>query len=505
MQTDGGFNRRDPYVIFNNSIVKRFNEKFHRSVDLMPIIEEVDKRLHLMFMYTALQVGNNGEDYVEAFFTKDILPVSEVLREFGAISREDRLKFLRPTPSIHRQLAELIDDGADLLYAYGFSFRKNLRDIEYDDLKNIVDEFEQKVYSSLKFELDEETGLPLIFKSNDIKTDWHNHISKHHISTAGLYVFFDVIKRIRRIIREQDLETRLDLYFAEFIRCEYITDRLKFENPSLSFEILNMFSPIGNYFDLVVAPYLALDLVENQNFRRFDLPDSAKLALRTFKQQARASGLIELPEVASTKPDESQTANDDNADTDSFESYEPYSTDFNTDFDFDDDDDDDDHDFDRLFNDSGTDDVDESEYNSSHNDLKNRTFSSDPSEGWDNDDEHDDFFDNDDDETASTVMFSFPYLEGYDGDKPIYVNVYPDRFLIGRQRGSVDYAILDNNGISRIHAEIFTTDKICYIKDKGSINGTFINGRRLNPGEDVELVDNDIVKFATCEFVFKYK
>jgi hypothetical protein len=71
-------------------------------------------------------------------------------------------------------------------------------------------------------------------------------------------------------------------------------------------------------------------------------------------------------------------------------------------------------------------------------------------------------------------------------------------FRIGRS-SSAHYAI-DSGDISRLHAEIVRNGQQFWIRDLGSSNGTFVNGKRI--GDLTELHDGAVVHIATIEFQF---
>lgn len=75
-------------------------------------------------------------------------------------------------------------------------------------------------------------------------------------------------------------------------------------------------------------------------------------------------------------------------------------------------------------------------------------------------------------------------------------------FIIGKQKNKVDYCISGNESVSRIHAIISTKGDVFYIKDKNSLNGTYLNGDFIGKGQEVELKNGDKIKFADVEFVF---
>lgn len=81
--------------------------------------------------------------------------------------------------------------------------------------------------------------------------------------------------------------------------------------------------------------------------------------------------------------------------------------------------------------------------------------------------------------------------------------------LIGRRdtrkaiQPDIDLSPVDvGTHVSRIHAEIKRATGGFYIEDRGSMNGTFVNGQRLSPGQPVRLRPDDICKFGNLKFRF---
>lgn len=109
-----------------------------------------------------------------------------------------------------------------------------------------------------------------------------------------------------------------------------------------------------------------------------------------------------------------------------------------------------------------------------------------------------------DDEPTSLLsegpQISYPYLirknsfDRMDINKPV--------FRIGKERSYVDYFVANNNAVSRIHADIITKNNSFFVKDENSTNGTYVNGNRLSPNEEVQVFDGDIITFANEEFEF---
>ncbi len=76
-------------------------------------------------------------------------------------------------------------------------------------------------------------------------------------------------------------------------------------------------------------------------------------------------------------------------------------------------------------------------------------------------------------------------------------------FRIGKDSQHVDYCISDNSSVSRIHAALKSKGDGVYIEDMHSTNGTFLNGSRVNSGEERRVRDGDVIRIANEEFEFR--
>lgn len=97
---------------------------------------------------------------------------------------------------------------------------------------------------------------------------------------------------------------------------------------------------------------------------------------------------------------------------------------------------------------------------------------------------------------------TIPYLlstQSGTADK-IYIN--KDSFKLGRLQEMSD-CVVPAKAVGKVHAEIIKINSDYYIKDLESKNGTFINGNKLVPGEQVLLKDDDLVVLANVSFKFK--
>jgi hypothetical protein len=82
--------------------------------------------------------------------------------------------------------------------------------------------------------------------------------------------------------------------------------------------------------------------------------------------------------------------------------------------------------------------------------------------------------------------------------------IYIDKktFIIGRQKESCDYYII-NKKISKMHLEIIDIENELFIKDLNSTNGTFINNKQIKSDNLINIFDNNIIRIANEEFIFK--
>ena len=75
-------------------------------------------------------------------------------------------------------------------------------------------------------------------------------------------------------------------------------------------------------------------------------------------------------------------------------------------------------------------------------------------------------------------------------------------FTIGKERRRVNYCVDDNSSVSRCHVRISRKGSQYMAADMNSTNYTFINGMKVNPGEEKALSDNDLLRLSDEEFEF---
>lgn len=82
------------------------------------------------------------------------------------------------------------------------------------------------------------------------------------------------------------------------------------------------------------------------------------------------------------------------------------------------------------------------------------------------------------------------------------LRITSDEFVIGKSQSRVDGVISGSNLVSRVHCKAILRDGACYIMDLNSLNGTCLNGRRINPGEMYKLVEGTRISIADMDFIF---
>jgi len=85
-------------------------------------------------------------------------------------------------------------------------------------------------------------------------------------------------------------------------------------------------------------------------------------------------------------------------------------------------------------------------------------------------------------------------------DSPNQIQLTGKTITLGRGRGAD--VIIDNTYVSSIHAEISMFESQFFIRDLGSTNGTFINGKKLSD-QKVKLSIDDKIQLADGEVILK--
>lgn len=103
----------------------------------------------------------------------------------------------------------------------------------------------------------------------------------------------------------------------------------------------------------------------------------------------------------------------------------------------------------------------------------------------------------------ATRMLFDNTIKLYDNDANEYIEIQGDKLDIGKS-DSCELQI-SNNYISRIQASLYFEHSCWFIMDKGSTNGTYLNGKRLEQNTKYELCCNDVINFSKVKEYTFYK
>ncbi len=90
-------------------------------------------------------------------------------------------------------------------------------------------------------------------------------------------------------------------------------------------------------------------------------------------------------------------------------------------------------------------------------------------------------------------------LEAMEKERYPTITLQKGSAVIGSMEEGCSY-VLKERGVSRLHAKIMEKADGIYLLDLNSTNGTYLNGERIDAGQDYKLEKGDMVAFAKCEF-----
>lgn len=95
-----------------------------------------------------------------------------------------------------------------------------------------------------------------------------------------------------------------------------------------------------------------------------------------------------------------------------------------------------------------------------------------------------------------------PFLIRKSTNEKILIN--RDVFKMGKEKSYVDYYV-ENDAVSRSHADIIRKKDSFFVIDQNSLNHTFLEGKKLPPKQYVKLESGQSFVLADEEFVFYYE
>ena len=83
------------------------------------------------------------------------------------------------------------------------------------------------------------------------------------------------------------------------------------------------------------------------------------------------------------------------------------------------------------------------------------------------------------------------------------ISINAENFVIGREPKNVNYCIADNTSISRSHVKLTVRNGVTYLADLGAANGTFVNGVKAMPRQEIALKNGDKITLADEDLEYK--
>jgi hypothetical protein len=103
-------------------------------------------------------------------------------------------------------------------------------------------------------------------------------------------------------------------------------------------------------------------------------------------------------------------------------------------------------------------------------------------------------------ELLESMKSAFPILRSRNSPEFEEIVIDKPEFVIGRLPDQTDH-VCRNNAIGKVHALIRIKGDSLYINDLNSVNGTYVNGGRIESNKDVEVYDGDCIVLANSEYV----
>ncbi len=99
-----------------------------------------------------------------------------------------------------------------------------------------------------------------------------------------------------------------------------------------------------------------------------------------------------------------------------------------------------------------------------------------------------------------TETEKLPYLVRRSNGERIVID--KEVFKLGKDAACADYVVDNNPTISRNHADIERREDGFYARDKGSLNHTFVDGKKVKPEEPVKLTKGSLLQLSDEVFEF---
>ena len=113
-------------------------------------------------------------------------------------------------------------------------------------------------------------------------------------------------------------------------------------------------------------------------------------------------------------------------------------------------------------------------------------------------------FESEDTVVLDDVNSNEAYLEYFENGLSTKIKINKESIIVGKLRGQCDFA-LNNNKISKIHAEFIMRNGEYFVKDYNSTNGTYINGsnQRIQSNTEYPIFNGDRITLANVDLTFR--
>lgn len=93
-----------------------------------------------------------------------------------------------------------------------------------------------------------------------------------------------------------------------------------------------------------------------------------------------------------------------------------------------------------------------------------------------------------------------PYILWKRKNQKVYLS--KPEFRMGKEQNYVDFCVTENPSVSRSHADIITKNGAYFMRDNNSLNHTFLNGKQIKSGAEIQLEHGAKFQLANEEFEF---
>lgn len=95
------------------------------------------------------------------------------------------------------------------------------------------------------------------------------------------------------------------------------------------------------------------------------------------------------------------------------------------------------------------------------------------------------------------------HLIGVNTDQPLDLTLTGSNFIVGKKPQAAQGVIPFDPSVSRVHCQFMMDGESCRVMDLGSSNGTYLNGKRLEPKRVYRILPGDRIRLSASDFVLR--